>query len=124
MELLIIEPTRNTPEISLHPDGNIKLKGRSIHENVIDFYQPALDWVEEYILDPVDATCVDIKLEYFNSASAKYIVLMLQRLKRVTLKDKKYFINWFYEEGDEDILERGEYFASVLDMNFNFIEIP
>jgi hypothetical protein len=31
--------------------------------------------------------------------------------------------NWYYEEGDEDILERGEYFASVLDVRFNFIKI-
>ena len=122
MELLIIEATRNTPEISLKPDGIIRLKGRSIHENVLEFYQPALDWVDEYILEPCDVTCVDIQLEYFNSASAKYVVLLLQKLKRVTLKDKKFYINWYYEDGDEDILERGEYFSSVLDMAFNFIE--
>ena len=27
------------------------------------------------------------------------------------------------EEGDDDILERGEYFASVLDVRFNFIKL-
>jgi hypothetical protein len=41
----------------------------------------------------------------------------------VALKNRKVFINWFYEEGDEDILERGEYLSSVLDVPFNFIEI-
>ena len=32
-------------------------------------------------------------------------------------------INWVYEEGDDDILERGEYYASILDLRINFIEI-
>lgn len=123
MDQYRIEPSRNTPEIVLRPDGNMKIKGRSIHENVADFYQPILDWIEVYISDPPDTTYVDIHLEYFNSSSAKYIIQLLQRLRMVALKNKKFFINWFYEEGDEDILERGEYFSSVLDIPFNFIEI-
>lgn len=123
MDQLLIKPSRNTPELSFNPGGGIRLKGRSIHEDAADFYQPVLDWVNVYINDPADSTCVDIQLEYFNSASAKYITKILQHLKKVRLHDKKYFVNWFYEEGDEDIFERGEYIASVLDLEFNFIEI-
>jgi len=41
----------------------------------------------------------------------------------VHLKHKKFIINWFYEEGDEDILERGEYFSSILNIPFNFIRL-
>jgi hypothetical protein len=39
------------------------------------------------------------------------------------LKHKKYIFNWYYEVGDEDILERGEYFSSILDVPFNFIKV-
>jgi hypothetical protein len=39
------------------------------------------------------------------------------------LKHKKFIINWYYEEGDEDILERGEYFSSILDVPVNIIKI-
>ncbi|MBS0011038.1 MAG: DUF1987 domain-containing protein, partial [Bacteroidales bacterium] len=94
-----------------------------IHENAQDFFDSVIDWIHAYINDPADITFVDIQLEYFNSATAKYIIIMLQKLREVKLKDKEYYVNWFYEEGDEDILERGEYFASVLDMEFNFVEI-
>ena len=118
-----IEPDRNTPLIHLKTDGNMKIRGRSIHENVAEFYQPVIDWAEEYIISPPDVTCIDIQLEYFNSASAKFIIQLLQKFKKVLFYDKKYIINWFYEEGDEDILERGEYFSSVLGITFNFIEI-
>jgi hypothetical protein len=123
MDKLFIKATKNSPEIVLSHEGTLRFKGRSIHENAEDFFNPVLNWIDEYINDPADTTFVDLQLEYFNSATAKYIIVMLQKLKEVRLKDKKYYVNWFYEEGDEDILERGEYFASVLDMDFNFVEI-
>lgn len=123
MEELRFLATKNTPEIILNPDGRIKIKGRSIHENVTDFFAPVEDWVTEYIQDPAEVTSVDMNLEYFNSASAKVFVHLLQKIAYVSLKHKKYIFNWYYEEGDEDILERGEFFASVLDVPFSFIKI-
>jgi hypothetical protein len=123
MEELRISPTKNTPEIILNPQGIIRIKGRSIHENVTDFFEPVEDWISEYITVPAEITSVDMNLEYFNSASAKVFIHILQKVTYVTLKHKKFVFNWYYEEGDEDILERGEYFASVLDVRFNFIKL-
>jgi len=123
MDQYLVEPARNAPLIHFRPDGSMRIKGRSIHENVAEFYQPAFNWVDEYLNSPPEITCIDIQLEYFNSASAKYIIKLLQKFKKVLFCNKKFFINWYYEEGDEDILEKGEYFASVLDMPFNFIEV-
>ena len=123
MEELRISPTKNTPEVILNPEGIIRIKGRSIHENVTDFFEPVEDWISAYITVPADITSVDMNLEYFNSASAKVIIHILQKITYVTLKHKKFIFNWYYEEGDDDILERGEYFASVLDVRFNFIKL-
>jgi hypothetical protein len=123
MKELKIPPTKTSPEILLTPDGDIKIRGRSIHENSIDFFKPVMEWLNEYVKEPADVTCIDINLEYFNSASAKIIVNLLQKISYVQLKNKKFIINWYYEEGDEDILERGEYFSSVLNMPFNFTRI-
>jgi len=123
MEELRISPTKNSPEIILNPNGIIKIRGRSIHENVTDFFSPVEDWITGYILSPADVTCVDLSLEYFNSASAKVLIHILQKITYVSLKHKKFIFNWYFEDGDEDILERGEYFASVLDVPFNFIKI-
>jgi len=123
MEELRISPTKNTPEIILNPEGIIRIRGRSIHEDVTDFFAPVEDWVSGYIDVPAEVTCVDMNLEYFNSASAKVFIHLLQKITYVTLKNKKFIFNWYYEEGDEDILERGEYFSSVLDVPFNFIKV-
>jgi hypothetical protein len=123
MEELRILPSKNTPEIILNPEGSIRIRGRSIHENVTEFFAPVEDWVSGYIEVPAEVTCVDLNLEYFNSASAKVFIHLLQKITYVTLKHKKFVFNWYYEDGDEDILERGEYFASVLDVQFNFIKL-
>jgi hypothetical protein len=123
MEELRISPTKNTPEIILNPNGIIRIKGRSIHENVTDFFAPVEDWVTCYIINPAEVTSVDVNLEYFNSASAKVFIHLLQKITYVSLKHKKFIFNWYYEEGDDDILERGEYFSSILDVPFNLIKI-
>ncbi len=123
MEELRISPTKNTPEVILNPEGIIRIRGRSIHENVTDFFAPVEEWVTDYIVNPAEVTCVDMNLDYFNSASAKVFIHLLQKVTYVALKHKKFIFNWYYEEGDEDILERGEYFASVLDVPINFIRV-
>ena len=123
MEELRILPTKNTPEIILNPEGIIKIRGLSIHEDVTDFFTPVEDWISAYIDVPAEVTCVDFTLDYFNSGSAKVFIHLLQKITYVTLKHKKFIINWYYEDGDEDILERGEYFSSILDVPFNFIKI-
>ena len=116
-----IAATKSSPEILLSPGGMIRIKGRSIHENTLDFFRPVEDWINNYVLDPADVTCIDMNLEYFNSASAKFMIHLFQKISRVRLLNRKLIVNWYYEEGDEDIYERGEYFSSVLKIPFNFI---
>jgi hypothetical protein len=118
-----IEGTKKTPEVYLGPEGVIKIWGRSISEDARGFFEPVHAWIEEYLKSPAEVTAVEITLEYFNSASAKQIIFILQKLLLLTLQHKKLTVNWFYEEGDDDILEKGEYFSSVLNMKFNFIEL-
>lgn len=123
MELIRISPSKNTPEIILDPKGIIRIRGRSIHENVSEYFAPVEEWITGYIESPAEVTCVDMNLEYFNSASAKVFIHLLQKITYVTLKHKKFIFNWYFEDGDEDILERGEYFASVLDVPFNYVKV-
>ena len=118
-----IEGTRNTPSVYLGPEGIIKISGRSISEDARGFFEPVHTWIEDYLKSPADTTNVEISLEYFNSASAKQIIFVLQKLLLLTLQQKKLNVSWFYEEGDDDILEKGEYFSTILNLEFKFVEI-
>lgn len=115
--------TESTPEISLNPEGMIKIKGRSMNGNVTEFFAQIENWIDEYISNPAEITCVDISLEYFNKINLKFYFALLRKIESVKLKNKKYIINWYYEEGDEDMLEKGENISSVMDIPFNFIMI-
>jgi hypothetical protein len=118
-----ILPSKITPEISLNPEGMIEIKGRSMDVDLTEFYKQPEDWVDEYICNPADITCVDIFLEYFNEINLFFYISILRKIASIKLKNKKYIINWYYEEGDEDILEKGENISYILDIPFNFIKI-
>ena len=122
MEPVTIEGTRKTPDVHLDPEGKIRLGGRSIPEDASKFYEKILDWVVDYCSSPKDTTTIDIELEYFNSGSAKYVMQILRELSELISDNKKVDVNWYYEEGDDDILERGEYYATILNLDINFIE--
>jgi hypothetical protein len=115
--------TKNTPEISLNPDGIIKITGRSMFGNASEFSEQIEEWVDEYICNPADLTSVDIYLEYFNAINFKIYFNLLKKIGSIKLLNKKYIINWYYEEGDEDILEKGEHISEALDIPFNYIMI-
>jgi hypothetical protein len=115
--------TKSTPEIILNPVGIITIKGRSMYGDNNEIGTQIEDWFDKYIINPAEVTVVDFYLEYFNKSNAKIFVLMLKKIESLSLKNKKYIINWYYEEGDDDILEKGEFFSSELNIPFNFIEI-
>ena len=122
--MLKISATKNTPEVVLNPDGMFKIIGRSMNANVGEFSKQIDDWIDSYVHNPADLTCVDFYLEYLNTTNFKFYISLLIKIESIKLKDKKYLINWYYEEGDEDIIEKGEYISSVLEVPFNFIMIP
>jgi hypothetical protein len=122
MDKVSLESTKKTPAVLLDPSGKVRISGRSIPEDASKFYDVLLNWVLEYITAPQDLTTVDIELEYFNSGSAKFVMQILRELSELVHNGKELKVNWYYEEGDDDILERGEYYASILDLKINFIE--
>lgn len=118
-----ILPTRNTPEIILDQEGFIKIKGRSIPEDGKIIFEPIDEWITEYILNPADITYLDINLDIINRFSTKFILMLIKKITYVQLKNKKFSINWYYKEGNEDILKSCEDFSDCLDVHFNFIKI-
>lgn len=122
MENLLIASTKKTPEVSFSTDGRLKISGRSIPEDPSKFYDRLFEWIYHYCQGASETTTFDIELEYFNSGSSKAILHILRALADISDKGKHLSINWYYEEGDDDIMERGEYYESILNIKFNFIE--
>lgn len=124
MEKVFIEPTRTTPLVNFDPDeGLLEMKGRSSPENSIQFYQKVLDSLEEYAKTGGNQFTANIAFEYFNTSSSKCLFDVFKRLSKIGEAGKKITINWYYEEGDDDMMEAGEDYSDLLDLKFNFFEI-
>ena len=124
MEKVFIEPTRTTPLIKFDPDeGVLEMKGRSSPENSIQFYQKVIDNLDEYVFSGGDQFTANIAFEYFNTSSSKCLFDVFKRLSKIEDSGKTITINWFYEEGDDDMMEAGEDYSDLLDLDFNFREI-
>jgi hypothetical protein len=124
MESLLIEGTAKTPSIKFDPiSGVIEIKGRSIPENSIEFYKPMVEWLERYAKTPKPQTKVNIQLEYFNTSSSKCILDVFKKLEEIHKSNHQVVINWYYEEDDEDMLEAGEDYESIIRVPFKMIEI-
>ncbi|HEX2934013.1 MAG TPA: DUF1987 domain-containing protein [Bacteroidales bacterium] len=124
MESLFIEGTSKTPNVKFDAnEGLMEIKGRSIPENSIEFYKPMVDWLDKYAKTPKSQTRVNIQLEYFNTSSSKCILDVFKKLEAIHKANNQVQINWYYEEDDEDMLEAGEDYESIIRVPFKMIEI-
>ncbi|MBQ2098565.1 MAG: DUF1987 domain-containing protein [Bacteroidales bacterium] len=125
MDSINIEGTPKTPTISFDANtGVIEIKGRSIPENSIEFYKPLVDWLDKFADVAQGTVNVNIQLEYFNTSSSKCILDVFKKLENLQNKNRaEVVINWYYEEDDEDMLEAGEDYQSILKIPFNMVEM-
>ena len=122
MEKKVIEGTDDTPEVVLDKENNIfKFSGKSLPEDVKEFYAPIIEWLDDYSNNPNKITKIVFKMDYFNSASSKRIVDILTKFEEIRLKGSPVSVDWYYQDDDEDMQDAGEAFASIVDVPFNMI---
>lgn len=124
MDALIIESTNLTPGIKFDGEqGTFELKGRSIPENSLEFYQPVYEWLDAYLESPQDKTVVNVQFDYFNTSSSKCILDILKRIDRLDDMGKDVLIKWYYDENDEDMMEAGEDYSDLLEAPFELMTL-
>lgn len=122
MEKLFIKGTDDTPEVILNPENDeFEIKGMSMPEDVSGFYDPIIDWLEEYAENAKDKTVFSFKLSYFNTASSKAIMDIMMALKDIEDEGKEILINWYYPEEDDDMEEAGEEYEDITEAPFKHI---
>jgi hypothetical protein len=120
-EVVHILPTNKTPEVFLNPQGIVKISGRAIDESRTKFSEQIMSWIDNYLLNPAKSTDVTIALEYLNSFNSIILTSILKKLSQVNQHSKDINIQWYIEEDDEDLHERGSYISSTLNIPIKFI---
>jgi len=122
MEPLDIKATNDTPRVLFDPDNNLfEISGRSLPEDVVTFYQPVLDWLDEYTRTPLKKTDFVFKYIYFNTATSKLVQDVLTRLEHLQEKGSEVKVSWYYEQDDEDMLDLGIEFKENVNIAFEIV---
>ncbi len=117
MNTLHIQGSDDTPEIIFDKKtGVFEIKGRSLPEDCVEFFRPALEWIELYKQEPNPITELVLKLEYINTASSKLIQDVLLSLEK--LKGTK--VVWCSRDDDDDMEAMGHEYAEIIELPFEF----
>jgi hypothetical protein len=122
MKVIKIMGTEDTPSVILDVDNDLfEISGRSLPEDVAAFYEPILNWLDEYADQAKAKTVFNFKLVYFNTASSKLLLDILMKLSELHESGKEVLIKWHYPDDDEDMQEAGEEYADIVDVPFEQI---
>jgi hypothetical protein len=120
MQTLVIPQTNETPEIVLDGSkGTFSFAGKSFPENVNDFYNETIKYIEAYVQQPKDKTTLEFSWIYFNTATSKIIVKIIMLLKSVNKSGKSLEIKWLCSPDDDLIIEKGNEFSELLGADFS-----
>jgi len=101
---LIIEKTPKTPQIELkYNSGELSMTGRSLPENASRIYEPVLNWVNNYVIQPQPVTNLRLNVEYFNTSSLLWISKIVRTLTRINNPDYRFIVHIYIplEEYDD-----------------------
>ncbi len=122
MNKLIISETTTTPNINFDGEAGIfKISGKSLPEDANYFYNPLLEYIEEYKKNPQHISILEFYWKYFNTATSKFILSLIFSLRK---SDTKLEINWYCESDFDIMIERGEELSEVVNVNFNITLNP
>ena len=119
METLKIEATKFSPKVELTADGEMSIRGRSIMEDPYLFYAHIIQSIKDC---KSKSFTLEMRLEYMNTSSSKVILNLLKTIKE-TYNSTNVFIRWYYEADDEDMLDIGRDFESLISIPIDFYEL-
>jgi len=122
LKILEIKKREDAPYVFMDAEeGFIEIKGKSFPPNVSKFYEPVLNWLEVYKEEGQKELNLNLILDYFNTSSSKLLLDIFYKLEEINQLGKKVTINWYYPEDDEEILDLGEEYEGLVELNFRHI---
>lgn len=123
MQYLEIEPTYKSPKVTFDPVvGKMCIEGRSVLEEVEEFYRPLLNWLDNYIEEANRSTLeFTFDLEYVNLATTKRLLFCFYKLHKLQKKGIEVKVTWRYATNDKEALELGRDLAQMFSFTVGFV---
>lgn len=108
--------TSRTPAVDfLFAEGRLRLAGESYPEDVTTLFGPLLAAVDDWLAADPPAARLEVALAYFNSSSAKAIMMLLEKLDAAAARGCAAEVVWSFDPEDESMRELGEKFGEDLE---------
>jgi hypothetical protein len=115
----ILEPQSDTPGVVFKPSANtFRIYGKSLPEDAKEFYDPIIEYLRRYRQSPNPETHLQINLEYYNSASVRKLVSIINVFDMIGKDGHDVKVTWLYEESDEVMMENGMDFQEIVSVPF------
>lgn len=123
MEPLCIKETEDTPVICLDPEtGIMEFAGNSLPENASLFYEPVLQWLDEYNQLPNKKTTFVFKIRVISSSSSKIFFDILSKIDNLhENENSEVKILWYYTVYDDEMREIGLDYRDAMTVPFELI---
>ena len=123
-EKIEIKGNQDTPAVIFDKEANFfQISGRSFPADADSFFQPLIIWLDDYKKSvPPELLEFNVKMEYFNTASAKMLLDIFFKMEDIFEEGYEVKIIWHSLEEDEDMLEAGEEFNEIVELEFEFVE--
>jgi hypothetical protein len=122
LKTVIIKNRADSPYVLLDVnEGYGEITGKSYPPDVSGFYNPLIEWFENFKEDNKKEFELSIKLDYINTASLKLLMDLMYKIEEVSDKGKKILIKWFYPDDDPEMLDLGEEFERLINLQFQHI---
>ena len=118
-----VDPENDTPLVDFKLNGELRLEGKSFPEDPYRFYDPIFQWIKEFRVDCPPAINLTVRLDYFNTSTGKLVLYLFKIFENIHMSGaSKIKIIWLYNKNDEDMLESGKDYRSMIDVPFESIE--
>lgn len=118
-----IQETTFTPSVRvLFSEHKIVISGHSRLEDPGPFFEALKEVLNNSLNEFKTHVSIDFILDYMNSSSSKWLLHILKDLQNKFQGSKLITINWFCDPDDDNMIEAGEVFQSLLTMPFNIME--
>ncbi|MEF3306109.1 DUF1987 domain-containing protein [Paenibacillus sp. GYB003] len=126
MQPYTIAGTKSSPAVDFNPADNVlTLIGQSYPENAFKFYEPILEWLDDYLaqLSPEDEAVARFQIPYMNTSSTKCLMMLLEKLDGAYAQGKRVAVRWSCNPENEGEFECAEELKEDLSLPFDIIAL-
>ncbi len=115
----VIEPRRNTPYVYYNERQNqMSIRGNSFDERVLTLYRSNMLIIKGH-LESHKKLNLSLSLQKMNTMNVKCLFDMFKGLSSFKNQGKTIKVTWYYQQGDQDLLDSIHDFADLFDLSIS-----